>query len=216
MRGLPSQCLLHSKGDVFDRMRVRMEEAGDSIRIALEALGRLSADPVNTMLPPIPGESCALGFVEGWRGEILHWVQRQSGPVQDQRSFIEQLASTARSRPGQHYSRFSGHQQKLPSLLLRNRPMSELQDLPFEIDLASEPCVRNASSEELISLPGTSPRLDDSQALCLPALGRESAENPLLVSCRVPTAGTAPGAEESSQRSAFQNPCLVPQFYSRF
>ena len=66
--------VLHSNGDVFDRMRVRMEEASDSIRIALEALGRLSAGPVNAALPPIPSERCALGFVEGWRGEILHWV----------------------------------------------------------------------------------------------------------------------------------------------
>ena len=52
----------------------RIEEAGDSIRIALEALGRLSAGPASTALPPIPPESCALGYVEGWRGEILHWV----------------------------------------------------------------------------------------------------------------------------------------------
>ena len=71
---IPPKVVLHSKGDVFDRMRVRMEEAGDSIRIALEALGRLSAGPVSTALPPIPSESCALGYVEGWRGEILHWV----------------------------------------------------------------------------------------------------------------------------------------------
>jgi len=71
---IPPKGVLHTKGDVFDRMRVRMEEAADSIRIALEALGRLSAGPVNTALPPIPPESCALGFVEGWRGEILHWV----------------------------------------------------------------------------------------------------------------------------------------------
>jgi Ni,Fe-hydrogenase III large subunit len=55
-------------------MRVRIDEARDSIRIALEALGRLSAGPVSTVLPPIPPESCALGYVEGWRGEILHWV----------------------------------------------------------------------------------------------------------------------------------------------
>jgi Ni,Fe-hydrogenase III large subunit/Ni,Fe-hydrogenase III component G len=71
---IPPRVVLHSKGDVFDRMRVRIEEARDSIRIALEALGRLSAGPVSTALPPIPPESCALGYVEGWRGEILHWV----------------------------------------------------------------------------------------------------------------------------------------------
>ena len=71
---IPPKVVLQTKGDVFARMRVRMEEAHDSIRVALEGLGRLSAGPVNTALPPIPSESCALGFVEGWRGEILHWV----------------------------------------------------------------------------------------------------------------------------------------------
>jgi Ni,Fe-hydrogenase III large subunit/Ni,Fe-hydrogenase III component G len=65
---------LYSEGDVFDRMRVRMEEVGDSIRIALESLARLSPGPVNTPLPPIPPDACALGYVEGWRGEILHWI----------------------------------------------------------------------------------------------------------------------------------------------
>jgi Ni,Fe-hydrogenase III large subunit len=66
--------VLHSKGDVFDRMRVRMEEAGDSIRMALEGVALLAPGPVNTTLPAIPPASCALGYVEGWRGEILHWV----------------------------------------------------------------------------------------------------------------------------------------------
>jgi len=71
---IPPKVVVHSNGDVFDRMRVRIEEADDSIRIALEALGRLTPGPVNIALPPIPPESCALGYVEGWRGEILHWV----------------------------------------------------------------------------------------------------------------------------------------------
>jgi hypothetical protein len=75
--------------------------------------------------------------------------------------------------------------------------------------------IRNPSSEELISFPGTSPQLDDSQALCLPASDGTSVENPLLVSCCAPTVGTTP-AEESSQRSAFQNPCLELPICSRF
>lgn len=71
---IPPKVVLRTNGDVFDRMRVRMEEARDSIRIALEALARLAPGPVSVAVPPIPSESCALGYVEGWRGEILHWV----------------------------------------------------------------------------------------------------------------------------------------------
>ena len=71
---IPPKVALRTYGDVSDRMRVRMDEAGDSIRIALDALGRLAHGPVSVATPPIPSESAALGFVEGWRGEILYWV----------------------------------------------------------------------------------------------------------------------------------------------
>ena len=125
---IPPKVVLHSKGDVFDRMRVRMEEAGDSIRIALEALGRLSAGPVSTALPPIPSGKLRSRLCRRLaRGDPplgSHQREWQFGSLQDQRSFIEQLASPARSRPRQHHSGFPGHQQKLQSLLLRNRPMN--------------------------------------------------------------------------------------------
>ena len=26
-------------------------------------------------MPPLPADRCALGVVEGWRGEILYWVR---------------------------------------------------------------------------------------------------------------------------------------------
>jgi hypothetical protein len=77
--------------------------------------------------------------------------------------------------------------------------------------------IRNPSSEERISFPGTSSPFDDSQPPCLPAFDATSVENRLLVSGCAPTAGTAPAAEESSRPSAFQNPGLeLPILCSRF
>jgi Ni,Fe-hydrogenase III large subunit/Ni,Fe-hydrogenase III component G len=66
--------VIYSEGDVFSRMKVRMDEVNESIRIAMEAIDRLSPGPVGTQLPQLPAQSCGLGYVEGWRGEILHWI----------------------------------------------------------------------------------------------------------------------------------------------
>ncbi len=66
-------------GDVHSRAWVRVEEVRDSIRITREILntlpsGKLTA-PFNS---PVPDKS-GFSAVEGWRGEILYWVQ--SGPA---------------------------------------------------------------------------------------------------------------------------------------
>jgi Ni,Fe-hydrogenase III large subunit/Ni,Fe-hydrogenase III component G len=65
-------------GDVHARAWVRVEEVRDSIRIIREIVKSLpegrTAAPVNGALPDQTG----FAAVEGWRGEILCWVQ--SGP----------------------------------------------------------------------------------------------------------------------------------------
>jgi Ni,Fe-hydrogenase III large subunit len=30
-------------------------------------------------IPPLPSDEVALGYVEGWRGEIFHWIHTASG-----------------------------------------------------------------------------------------------------------------------------------------
>jgi Ni,Fe-hydrogenase III large subunit len=66
-------------GDVHARAWVRVEEIRDSIRIIREILKTLPdggiAAPVSAPLPDTSG----FGAVEGWRGEIIYWVQ--SGPA---------------------------------------------------------------------------------------------------------------------------------------
>ncbi|PYV86487.1 MAG: hypothetical protein DMG05_19515, partial [Acidobacteria bacterium] len=66
---------VYDRGDVFCRMKVRMDEANESIRIAMEATNRLSEGPVRTEIPLSPARNYGLGYVEGWRGEILVWIQ---------------------------------------------------------------------------------------------------------------------------------------------
>jgi Ni,Fe-hydrogenase III large subunit/Ni,Fe-hydrogenase III component G len=66
-------------GDVHSRAWVRVEEIRDSIRIIREIL--MTLPPGKILAPfdaPMPDRS-GFSAVEGWRGEILYWVQ--SGPA---------------------------------------------------------------------------------------------------------------------------------------
>ena len=68
-----------SEGDVQRRMVVRREEVFQSIAIIRQALEKLPAGPIRTPLEAVPPDRVALGYAEGWRGEIFHWVHTAPG-----------------------------------------------------------------------------------------------------------------------------------------
>ena len=70
---------VYQTGDVWHRMQVRIDEVKESIGIIRKpptesTCTARSAPP----LRPIPPDRCALSAVEGWRGEIIHWIR--TGP----------------------------------------------------------------------------------------------------------------------------------------
>ena len=74
----PFRVPVYQAGDVWHRMQVRIDEVEESIGIIRSAMrhdlyGEHCAPP-----RPIPSGRCALSAVEGWRGEIIHWVR--TGP----------------------------------------------------------------------------------------------------------------------------------------
>ncbi len=65
-------------GDVHARAWVRIEEIRDSLRIIREIVKSLPGGEISAPLrEPLPDTS-GFGAVEGWRGEILYWLQ--AGP----------------------------------------------------------------------------------------------------------------------------------------
>ena len=67
-----------NSGDVHARAWVRIEEIRDSMNLIREMLRTLPSGEVKTSFKaPVPGIS-GFSVVEGWRGEIVYWVQ--SGP----------------------------------------------------------------------------------------------------------------------------------------
>ncbi len=66
---------VYQEGDVLRRLRVRVDEIGQSLGIIRQILTVLEPGLHLIAVPPLPPDCVALGAVEGWRGEILHWIR---------------------------------------------------------------------------------------------------------------------------------------------
>ncbi len=66
---------VYQEGDVMRRMQVRIDEVFESVAILRAALDNLPGGPHRASSIAIEPGRCALGAVEGWRGEILYWVR---------------------------------------------------------------------------------------------------------------------------------------------
>jgi len=64
-----------TEGDVQRRMAVRREELYQSFAILRQVIEQLPPGSVRAPLDDVPPGRTALGYVEGWRGEIFHWIR---------------------------------------------------------------------------------------------------------------------------------------------
>jgi Ni,Fe-hydrogenase III large subunit/Ni,Fe-hydrogenase III component G len=70
---------VYQEGDVLHRMQVRIDEVNESLVIIRDAATQLPGGEHCAPPREIPPGRCALSSVEGWRGEILHWVRTAPG-----------------------------------------------------------------------------------------------------------------------------------------
>lgn len=61
----------HRNGDVAARVSVRFDEVFESLRLIRALLGQAPAGPVRSTGGDVPAGGFGLGWVEGWRGEVL-------------------------------------------------------------------------------------------------------------------------------------------------
>ena len=66
---------LYHEGDVLRRLQVRVDEVQQSLSVIEQVLARLPEGPIQARVPTLPPGVTALGYVEGWRGEIFHWIR---------------------------------------------------------------------------------------------------------------------------------------------
>jgi Ni,Fe-hydrogenase III large subunit len=65
---------VYQEGDVLRRMRVRVDETWQSIGIIKQIFTLFKPGSHRVAVPALPPDCVALGAVEGWRGESLHWI----------------------------------------------------------------------------------------------------------------------------------------------
>jgi Ni,Fe-hydrogenase III large subunit/Ni,Fe-hydrogenase III component G len=78
-RHLPFRVPVYQAGDVRHRLLVRIDEVGESMQLIRAAVAQLPDGPHRAPAHPIPPGRCAIGAVEGWRGEIVHWIRTGEG-----------------------------------------------------------------------------------------------------------------------------------------
>lgn len=69
---------VYESGDVLHRMQVRIDEVRESIGIIRGATAEAVKGDFRVPVPILPSDRCAMSAVEGWRGEIIHWIR--TGP----------------------------------------------------------------------------------------------------------------------------------------
>ena len=72
---IPPRMVVLNSCDVHARAWVRIEEIRDSIRLIRELLATLPDGETLTPLAEVPPDHSAFAVVEGWRGEIVYWLQ---------------------------------------------------------------------------------------------------------------------------------------------
>jgi len=66
---------VYQEGDVLRRMQVRIDEVRQAFSIIEQLVGSLPDGAIRLPMPELPADVVALGYVEGWRGEIFHWIR---------------------------------------------------------------------------------------------------------------------------------------------
>ncbi len=68
-----------TEGDVQRRFDVRRDEVFQSFGILRQVIERIPAGALAVRIGEVPPDRVALGYVEGWRGEIFHWLHTAPG-----------------------------------------------------------------------------------------------------------------------------------------
>jgi len=70
---------VYQVGDVEHRMQVRIDEVRESLAIIRQLVADLPGGALRIEIGELPAGRTALGWVEGWRGEIYHWIRTAPG-----------------------------------------------------------------------------------------------------------------------------------------
>jgi Ni,Fe-hydrogenase III large subunit/Ni,Fe-hydrogenase III component G len=78
-KGLKFRVPVYGAGDVQHRMRARIDEVRESLGLVRQVIASLPDGALRAPLVEWPAGQVALGWSEGWRGEIFHWIRTAPG-----------------------------------------------------------------------------------------------------------------------------------------
>ena len=111
-------------GDVHARAWVRVLEVRESVRLIRYILENLPEGPFWRRSPPPPPGVAGFAAVEGWRGEIVYWLQsgprRRGQPLHGARPLVAQLDRPGAGGAREHRPGFPALQQELQPVLFRD------------------------------------------------------------------------------------------------
>ncbi len=70
---------VYQVGDVQHRLQIRVDEVIESLSLIPQFVAKLPPGPLRSEIGELPPDRVALGYVEGWRGEIFHWIRTAPG-----------------------------------------------------------------------------------------------------------------------------------------
>ena len=77
--GLKFRVPVYQTGDVQHRLRVRVDEARESFGLLRQVWRPCPPDELRAPPRELAPGRVALGYAEGWRGEIFHWIRAAPG-----------------------------------------------------------------------------------------------------------------------------------------
>jgi Ni,Fe-hydrogenase III large subunit len=78
-QGLDPAVPVRQEGDADARLHLRLAELPGSIALLRDLLGAPAEGAIGTPLPPASGEG--IGFAEGYRGDVWHWLRLDAGMI---------------------------------------------------------------------------------------------------------------------------------------
>ena len=113
----------HRNGDVAARVTVRFDEIAESLRLMGLIIAHLPAGDLHLPVPAVPDYAVGIGWVEGWRGEVLIALEAAAEPSpaagSRARPFMAELAAARACGARQHRRRLSAHQQVVQPVVQR-------------------------------------------------------------------------------------------------
>jgi NADH-quinone oxidoreductase subunit D len=132
---IPFNVITHDQGDVFSRIRVRVEEMFESINITRYALDHMPTGMTRVKVPMAVPKGEAVSRVEAPRGELIHYI-KSNGTTRPERYKVR--SPTLGNIPAVCKTLMGGHLADVPIILAGIDPCFSCMDRMAFVDVKTD------------------------------------------------------------------------------